>query len=403
MYCVYCSKDSTLFICKDCSNQATIEEICAQLIKYDLNDTSSTYLRDFISLELTRKSAVEVVGQIADTFPELNLTYFRLIYLIYMGPKFRQSFIELAENYITEQDIDKERYIDIAKKLVNRYIETYEFYKAIDLADRVMDKYGIPELDLAKAECLLKLRLIEPALQVLETRLEQLIQERENGDFLITRFQTRYDEYRDKLVKGYIYTPNNKEGKEKLNAILQREGRYTETVSIPLSTSLEHDSFVAFDFETTGFSNQDAIIEIGAVKVVGGEITDRFSRLINPGRPIPLQSTAVHGITDEMVAAAPKLYEAFPDFIRFIEGCTLLAHNAGFDCRFLARDGLRFGRTFAGPVLDTMLIAKKKLPHLPSYKLGYLTNHFGIALTDAHRAWADAEATAKLYLIMRGL
>ena len=163
-------------------------------------------------------------------------------------------------------------------------------------------------------------------------------------------------------------------------------------------------SFVCLDFETTGFSDKtDCVTEIGAVKVLDGEITQRFSTLVDPGRPIPAQVVALTGISNDMVAGQPRIGEILPVFLGFLGDLPLVAHNAKFDGKFLTRDLLVIGRKIENPMADTLQIARRVCPGLPTYKLGYLTEYFSIPLRDAHRAWCDAEATALLYLTLQTL
>lgn len=162
--------------------------------------------------------------------------------------------------------------------------------------------------------------------------------------------------------------------------------------------------FVCLDFETTGLSGQrDRVTEIGAVKVQDGEVVQRFSTLVNPKRPIPPRVVALTGISNDMVEPYPSIYELLPVFLGFLGTLPLVAHNAKFDCKFLERDLEKMGRSIENPVADTLQLARLRCPGLPSYKLSYLTDHFEIPLNDAHRAWCDAEATAKLYLELQRL
>lgn len=162
--------------------------------------------------------------------------------------------------------------------------------------------------------------------------------------------------------------------------------------------------FVCLDFETTGLSGtKDRVTEIGAVKVQDGEVVQRFSTLVNPGRPIPPRVVALTGISNDMVEDYPRIHELLPIFLGFLGNLPLVAHNAKFDCKFLERDLLEMGRSIENPVADTLQLSRLRCPGLPSYKLGYLTDYFSIPLNDAHRAWCDAEATAKLYLELQKL
>ena len=166
------------------------------------------------------------------------------------------------------------------------------------------------------------------------------------------------------------------------------------------SMERDYDRFVVFDLETTGFGAAAGITEIGAVKVEHGEFIDVFSSLVNPCCPIPYQVQLLNGITEEMVADAPRFSRLLPSFLDFLGDDPLIAHNASFDCSFLYREGACLGVSIPHPVVDTVKLARRVWPGLPSYKLTYLTDYHGIAQEDAHRAWCDAKATAKLYLMM---
>ena len=158
--------------------------------------------------------------------------------------------------------------------------------------------------------------------------------------------------------------------------------------------------YVVIDLETTGLSyKKEAIIEIAAVKVVGGIIADEFQTLVDPGRPIPSLSTSVTGITDSMVAGAPDIREALESFLIFIGDMPLVGHNIkNFDLRFLYRDSLAlFGRTFSNDYVDTLRMSNMCLPQLKSHSLGYLAEFYGISAEGAHRALNDCRINMAVY------
>ena len=165
--------------------------------------------------------------------------------------------------------------------------------------------------------------------------------------------------------------------------------------------SADFNSFVAFDFETTGLGKNERITEIGAVKVIDGFMVARFSSLTDPQKPIDPMITKITGITDEMVRGKPTAVQLMPSFYAFAEGLPLVAHNAPFDCRFLSRAAEEAGCYFDQEVFDTLCYAKKVLPDLPSYKLTELCVLLGIPQSDAHRAWCDAEAAARLFVYLK--
>ena len=170
-----------------------------------------------------------------------------------------------------------------------------------------------------------------------------------------------------------------------------------------MNYSMERDlaSFVVFDFETTGIGKSEKITEIGAVRYEQREKVGEFSRLVNPGKPISPFVQQLTGITDEMVAGEPGIETLLPLFLDFAGELPLIAHNAPFDCGFLFREAGALGIEIKNPVVDTLRLARKVFPGLECYKLGFLTDYFCIAHESAHRACSDADATAKLYLMMR--
>lgn len=170
-----------------------------------------------------------------------------------------------------------------------------------------------------------------------------------------------------------------------------------DTVRNSKGQSLQ-DSFVVFDLETTGFSpTRNRIIEIGAVKVEQGRITDRFSTFVNPEVPIPLRITEVTSIEDSMVADAPKIEAVLPEFLDFCKGCVLVAHNADFDYSFICKKGLEQGLDTEFTVVDTVGIARVLFPHLARYTLDNVAKVLKISLVNHHRAVEDAEATAEIF------
>ena len=163
----------------------------------------------------------------------------------------------------------------------------------------------------------------------------------------------------------------------------------------------DYDSFVAFDLETSGMGKGAGIIEIGAVKMEFGEITERFDALVDPGTPVSPSVTRLTGITDGMLRGKPRIEEALPVFLDFAGDLPLVAHNARFDCGFLQRAMTMTGLERELAASDTLYLARRTWK-LPCYKLAFLAEWFDIEMPRAHRAWCDAETAARLYLMMRG-
>ena len=157
--------------------------------------------------------------------------------------------------------------------------------------------------------------------------------------------------------------------------------------------------FVVFDIETTGFSPvNNKIIEIGAVKIRQGEITDRFSVFVNPGVPIPFEIEKLTSINDSMVMDAPPIEVILPQFLDFCQGAVLVAHNANFDMSFIMENAKRQGISRKFTFVDTLGIARVLLTHQAKHTLDAVAKTLSISLENHHRAVDDAECTAHIFL-----
>jgi len=166
-----------------------------------------------------------------------------------------------------------------------------------------------------------------------------------------------------------------------------------------LGTPLHDVVFCVLDLETTGGNrNDDMITEIGAVKVQGGAAIGTFQTLVNPGRAIPPQITVLTGLSDVLVADAPRIEAVLPSLIDFVGDAVVVGHNVGFDVGFLRAACGRAGREpFAGTVVDTVALARRLVrDEVPDCRLGTLASRFRLDHRPSHRALDDALATADL-------
>lgn len=158
-------------------------------------------------------------------------------------------------------------------------------------------------------------------------------------------------------------------------------------------------TFVVFDLETTGLdATKEEIIEIGACKVVNGRIDETFSTFVKPTKRIPKEITELTSINDDMVKDAPTINYVMPDFYKFCDGATLVCQNVAFDTSFIHNISKKLSYNFNHPTMDTMVMARQKLPGLKNYKLGTIVEKLNISLENAHRAIDDATATAKAFI-----
>ena len=185
-------------------------------------------------------------------------------------------------------------------------------------------------------------------------------------------------------------------GSERFRSLSVSNEVTVHNMTITEFTPISKVRYVAFDLETTGISHVDhSIVEIGAVRVENGHITDTFSQLIDPERPMPADATAVNHITDSMLRGQPKIYEVLPAFLNFVGDDVLVAHNAPFDVRFISQACMRNGFIVPGNCFDTMNFARY-WPEAENRKLTTLAAAAGIPCGTAHRALDDAKTVAQL-------
>ncbi len=159
------------------------------------------------------------------------------------------------------------------------------------------------------------------------------------------------------------------------------------------------DTYVVFDIETTGFSpNVNKIIEIGAVKVEKGKITEKFSTFVNPQVPIPFRIEELTSINDEMVVNAPTIDVTLPQFMEFCKDCVMVAHNADFDMSFIMNNCDKLGIEHDFTYVDTVALARILLTNLNRYKLDTVAKAVGVSLENHHRAVDDAGCTAEIFV-----
>jgi DNA polymerase-3 subunit alpha (Gram-positive type) len=155
------------------------------------------------------------------------------------------------------------------------------------------------------------------------------------------------------------------------------------------------EEIVCFDIETTGLNKKyEVIIEIGAVVLKEGEITDRFNTFVSPGRILSPDITRLTGITDEMLEGAPSQEEALRSFLAFAGDRPLAAHNADFDMGFIAAGCQKYGIPFQNASVDSLILAQNLLPNLGKYKLDIVAEHLQLPAFNHHRASDDAATVA---------
>ena len=202
------------------------------------------------------------------------------------------------------------------------------------------------------------------------------------------------------------YNKKLKEGEEPFKAIYGAElTLIDDTVNIvvrPNNKNMLEQTYVVFDFETTGFNagGADSIIEIGAVKIKNGEILEKYDELINPGRPLPQKIIDVTNITDEMLEGKDNEENAVKRFIEWFGDCPMVAHNAKFDVSFLEMAYKKYNLgTFTNPVIDTLELSRTMDNTYARHSLSALVKRYEVPWDESahHRGDYDAEGTALVF------
>lgn len=178
-------------------------------------------------------------------------------------------------------------------------------------------------------------------------------------------------------------------------------GLFSMTEARQVAPYLQKNDVVVFDLETTGLNpyNGDKIIEIGAVKIVNGAITQKFQSYIDPEMIIPESSIKIHHITQDQVIGKPKAHQVLQDFYKFTRGCVLTGYNVGFDLGFLIKQGKESRYNFDNPTFDIYKdLSEKYIKGVKNYKLGTIAKHLGVLLENAHSALYDTIATAEILI-----
>ena len=206
------------------------------------------------------------------------------------------------------------------------------------------------------------------------------------------------------VVQSYPDAMHASDYNKKIKVLYGLEGYLVDDsklITYDITDETIDSPFVVFDIETTGLDNtKNNITEIGAVKVVNGEIVDKWSTFVNPLMPIPEEIQNLTGISDEMVSNAETIADILPKFKKFCEGCVLVAHNASFDIGFMKKKASELGETFDFPYVDTLMLARCMYPFLHNFKLDTITKHLNVILENHHRAVDDAKATADMFVKM---
>lgn len=441
MNCVNCGNTSDSYLCEKCLNQTNIEELCRQIIEYNIPHGDNS-LWNHLIIDSTDMYAQKkrIVFSISEYLISPRKEYIQILFFTqnkkneYIPKESRPWLYETYEQIKNSSGLTQDELQYVSAVALSAYANDYCYQQAEEIAKALKNHKTLPkQVYYVLGEYYIKTRRYEEAQSILLTGAK--VYQTENFEKM--RFDELLDE--NKKRKQTAETGSSKNGKrEYMPASTEGKDKYVEflytlgiDVSIPkkcvpkpiskdkypIPVETKDDnftSFVAFDLETTGLdSKTDSIIEIGAIKVINGQVVEKkdfiFQEFVRPYKSsVGPKITELTGITIDDVKDARQMWEVTTDFLNFVGDLNLVGYNSvSFDSRFLMRAG-RYSRTIIkNKHFDVKYYAKEILKsrrcEIQDFKLNTIAEYLGIENPRAHRALADAITTAKIFLRLKEL
>lgn len=429
--CIQCGKENSTCLCDSCRKNIDIEDLCLQLIKYKPG-LGENELWDNISSSLTSAyNFKNIVFAISDDLESPRKEYMRI--LCFAGDKdfvpkvSREWLYDIYEQVQGSKELSDDEINRIRGLVMAGYVMDYRYQDADEMAALLTSYEGLPKwCYYTLGDYYTKTRRYEAAEDVLKEGLrihQGDVFAKQKMEELLADNQKRQTAAESGKKE---YMPAPKDAKQKYCDFLSTLGidvampRKATPKAIPKdqypdpveTREVDFDSFVAFDIETTGFSTKiDSIIEIGAIKVINGQIIEEkdftFQELVKPyDRKVSPQITELTGITQDDVKDARQMWEVTPDFMGFVGEMVLVGFNSvRFDSKFLARAGRYSNMIISNKHFDVMRYAQKFTDQLgldgQRINLSDLSDKLEIENPRAHRALADAITTARVFLKLK--
>ncbi len=437
--CLICGKATEKCICEECSAKTNINALCNEVIAYTPGvvgnpDTNPVWEELATALDVTERFS-KYAYELADKLPSPQKEYQKIHSIVEEFSSVTKANREKVLKIYDSMDVEalpeweKNR---VKGLILEIYLSSYQYDKAEEIADELVELADLPwQAYYVTADFYDKTRRYDVAEHLISNALEQYKDDeramRELNKVLVScgkhrvagengkkEFMPAPREDKEKAVSSYIEFMRN------LGMDIQKPTKaptpipkelYPEPVIIDKA---DFDSFVAYDFETTGLSTSvDAIIEIGAVKVVDGKVVDSkeliFSEFVRPyKKTLTSKVTEITGISKDDLKDARQIWEVIPEFMKFVGDATLVGYNnAAFDSKFLARAGRHSNIVITNPNFDVLRYLRQNKELLgykvEDTKLNTVARFCGVENPQAHRAWADALTTARVYLKLREL
>ena len=439
--CLNCGKETDGYLCDQCRGQVDLEELCGRIMAYRPG-IGENAIWDGIAAGMEKPYAFrDVVLTIAEDLPSPRKEYWAAICYAGNGANVRKDsrewLYETYERIKTQEGLNREEVNRIKGMVLGALFMDYRYEDAEVLAGELLEEKELPTQGYYNlADFYSKTRRYDEADDAINGAKEVYGEELIDTVFKsIAEKNRKYREAEATGKKEYMPAPreNREEARKAYVDFLASIGIDAEMPdpstprrNIPQAIPKDQypnpkeirdanfDSFVAYDLETTGLSpNTDSIIEIGAIKVVNGEIVESgefvFQEFVKPfKKSIREEVTELTGITKEDVRDARQMWEVFPDFMKFVGDNILVGyHSIKFDSRFLVRAGRYSSIVMENPQFDVVryAISLREAVGLPEGRLSLKTvsEKLGIENPEAHRALADAITTAKVFLKLKEL
>lgn len=431
--CIICGKENGSCLCDECRQNINPEQVCYQILGYT-PAIGENEIWDNIAAGISNKNNFKnIIFAISAELPFPRKEYMRILCLAgdceYVAKNSREWLYNIYDQVKASDELTMSEKNRIRGLVMAAYVMDYRYQDAEEMAAKLAEAQELPKYcyytignfytktrryELAEEILVKALEVYQEDLQT-ENKLKELLEEN-------TKRRTAAESGKKE------YMPAPKEAKEKYEKFMSSIGievalssfkgpkhnvipkdQYPEPVE---ERNMDFDSFVAFDVETTGFSTKiDSIIEIGAIKVINGQIVEEkeftFQEFVKPyKRSVSAEITELTGITADDVKEARQMWEVIPDFLDFIGDMVLVGYNSmKFDSQFLARAGRYSNRIIINRHFDVMRYLERNAEHLGleinDFKLGAVSEYLGIEVQEVHRAYSDSMVAAKIFMKLK--
>lgn len=446
--CLSCGKEIEGCLCEECKQKIDIEELCGKIRAYTpkiIGNPNENPIWEKVASEMEQSDKFKNVAfALADYLPSPRKEYQQILSIVGTNLRVPRAskpwFYEVYEQIIEKDDLAKEEKLRIKGLMLEALYQDYRYPEADELASELLERSPLPwQAIYVIAEFFSQTRRYDEADDAISVGnklnvgndgvLGQFSKLYEKNEKRRTAADTGKEEYRPKpkenkaeAIEKYTEfmaslgidvtvssTTFSSGGKTSRYPTPIPKGEYPEPIE---KREADFDSFVAFDFETTGkYPGTDAIIEVGAVRVVNGQIVESaeftFQEFVKPFKKgLPAVITELTGITKDDLKDARQMWEVIPEFMKFVGDDILVGYNSiGFDAKFLCRAGRYCNEIYTNKHFDVCRYAKELKDTIgytgANFKLVTVGEFLGIENPEAHRALADAITTAKIFLKLK--